>query len=63
MIEVCAHCGQTGRNADKIPRHTSKVNYVHMVLHCAMLPNDFEYTSVIPHSQNNLNQFLTESKQ
>ena len=28
--------GQTGRNADKIPRHTSKDNYVHMVLHCAL---------------------------
>ena len=27
------HCG---RNADKIPRHISEVNYVRMVLHCAM---------------------------
>ena len=25
-----------GRNADKIPRHTSEINYVRMVLHCAM---------------------------
>ena len=36
MINVCAQCGQTGRNADKIPHHTSKVNYVRMVLHCAL---------------------------
>ena len=28
--------GQTGRNADKIPCHTSEVNYVCMVLHCAL---------------------------
>ena len=35
-LKVCAQCGQTGRNADKIPRHTSKVNYVRMGLHCAL---------------------------
>ena len=35
-IKVCAQCGQNGRNADKIPRHTSKVNYVRMVLHSAL---------------------------
>ena len=34
--KVCPQCGQTGRNADKIPHHTSKVNYVSMVLHCAL---------------------------
>ena len=39
LINVCAQCGQTGRNADKIPRHTSKVNYVCMVLHSALLPS------------------------
>ena len=38
LINVCAQCGQTGRNTDKIPRHTSEVNYVSMVLHCALLP-------------------------
>ena len=36
-IKVCAQCGQTGRNADKIPHHTSEVNYVRMVLHCALV--------------------------
>ena len=36
LINICAQCGQTGRNADKIPHHTSKVNYVRMVLHCAV---------------------------
>ena len=36
LIYVCAQCGQTGRNADKIPRHASEVNYVSMVLHCAL---------------------------
>ena len=36
LINVCAQCGQTGRNADKFPHHTSKFNYVRMVLHCAM---------------------------
>ena len=36
LINVCAQCGQTGRNADKIPHHTSKLNYVRMVLHCAV---------------------------
>ena len=38
LINVCAQCGQTGRNADKIPCHTSEVNYVRMVLHCALEP-------------------------
>ena len=28
LINVCAQCGQTGRNKDKIPCYTSKVNYV-----------------------------------
>ena len=37
LINVCAQYEQTGRNADKIPHHTCKVNYVRMVLHCAML--------------------------
>ena len=27
-VEFCAQCGQTGRNANKIPCHTSEVNYV-----------------------------------
>ena len=36
-LKVCAQCGQTGRNADKIPRHTSKVNYVRIGLHCALV--------------------------
>ena len=36
LTKVCAQCGQTGRNADKIPLHTSEVNYVRMVLHCAV---------------------------
>ena len=36
LINVCAQCGQTGRNADKIPHHTSEVNYVRIVLHCAI---------------------------
>ena len=35
LIKACAQSGQTGRNADKIPRHTSEVNYARMVLHCA----------------------------
>ena len=39
LINVCAQCGQTGQNANKIPRHTSKVNYVCMVLHSALLPS------------------------
>ena len=38
LINVCAQCGQTGRNADKIPCHTSEVNYVRMVLHSALVP-------------------------
>ena len=37
LINVCAQCRQTGQNRDKIPRHTSEVNYVRMVLHCALL--------------------------
>ena len=45
--KVCAQCGQTGRNADKIPRHTSKVNYVRMVLHCALL----HPTPGLPHKE------------
>ena len=36
LINVCAQCGQTGQNADKISLHTSEVNYVRMVLHCAL---------------------------
>ena len=36
LINVCAQCGKTGRNADKIPRHTSEIKYVCMVLHCAL---------------------------
>ena len=36
LINVCAKCGQTGRNADKISHHTGEVNYVRMVLHCAL---------------------------
>ena len=36
LINVCAQWGQTGRNADKIPHHTSEVNYVRMVLHSAL---------------------------
>ena len=36
ICNVWAQCGQTGQNADKIPRHTSKVNYVRVVLHCAV---------------------------
>ena len=36
LINVCAQCRQTGQNADKIPCHTSEVNYVCMVLHCAL---------------------------
>ena len=36
LINVCAQYEQTGRNADKIPHHTCKVNYVRMVLHCAL---------------------------
>ena len=36
LINVCAQCGQTGGNAEKIPRHTSEVNYVRMVLHSAL---------------------------
>ena len=39
LINVCAQCGQTGRNADKIPRHTSEVHYVCMVLPCALGPH------------------------
>ena len=37
LIKVCAQCGQTGRNADKIAHHTSEFNYVRMVLHCALV--------------------------
>ena len=36
LINVCAQCGQTGRNAGKIPHHTGKVNHVRIVLHCAL---------------------------
>ena len=36
LLYVCAQCGQTGRNADEIQCHTSEVNYVCMVLHCAL---------------------------
>ena len=31
LINACAQCGQTGRNAVKIPPHTSEVNYVRTV--------------------------------
>ena len=46
-IKVCAQWGQTGRNVDKIPHHTSKVNYVRMVLHCAV-----GYQTGVIHTEN-----------
>ena len=38
------------RNADKIPHHTSKVKFVRMVLHCAVLGVPRLGTLAAPHS-------------
>ena len=43
--QLSLQCGQIGRNANKIPRHTSEVNYVRMVLHCAMFAADSSHVS------------------
>ena len=60
-LKVCAQCGQTGRNADKIPRHTSEVNYVRMVLHCAMWHNNgkINLVDIIPWSRRRGGAWLT----
>ena len=39
------------RNADKIPRHTSEVNYVSMVLHCAVTHAPWLSCSIHPASK------------
>ena len=60
LINVCAQCGQTGQNADKIPHHTSKVNYVRMVLHCAMLCISTSMRSKLRHSLADLSDVEVE---